>query len=245
MAGESDPGVTEVKFPLAEGAVEPVLAWLRRHCRPDPHGGGASGDEYLVQSVYCDTTGYDVFHRRGSHGRAKFRVRRYGEGAGVFLERKLKRSGVVRKRRVAVPEASLALLGARLNGTAWEGAWFQHRLALRGLHPVVRMSYQRVARLGETPEGPLRITLDRGVRAAEAGGWGPPRPLVGRDLLEGKGVLEVKFRGSLPGMVKALIEEWNLVPGPLSKYRLGVRACGLAEETTFEPVRGVEAARVP
>ncbi|MBX3743702.1 MAG: polyphosphate polymerase domain-containing protein [Verrucomicrobiae bacterium] len=245
MAGESDPGVTEVKFPLTGGAVEPVLEWLRRHCRPDPHGSGVCGDEYLVQSVYCDTAGYDVFHRRGSYGRAKFRVRRYGDGAGVFLERKLKRSGVVRKRRVAVPEASLALLGARLNGTAWEGAWFQHRLALRGLHPVVRMCYQRVARVGETAEGPLRMTLDRGVRAEEAGGWGPPRPLQGRDLLEGRGVLEVKFRGGMPAMVKALIEEWNLVPGPLSKYRLGVRACGLATEEAGDPGRELESSHVP
>jgi hypothetical protein len=36
-----------------------------------------------------------VFHRRGSFGRSKYRIRRYGEAQVGFLERKLKTRGLL------------------------------------------------------------------------------------------------------------------------------------------------------
>lgn len=215
----------EVKFPLGAERVAPVIEWLRSTLEPDPHGTGEHGDEYVVQSLYLDTPRYDVFHRRGSYARAKFRIRRYGEGDVLFLERKLKRGGIVRKRRVAVPAEDVAQLNLAANGAVWPGAWFHHRLAVRSLRPVVRMSYRRVARLGG--KGAYRVTLDRELRAQPASAFDTPCVASGADLLEGRGVLEVKFDTAMPAVIKGLIERLGLAAGPLSKYRTGVTACGL------------------
>jgi hypothetical protein len=91
------------------------------------------------------------------------------------------------------------------------------------------MSYRRVARLGRDEDGRFRVTLDRDLRAARPDGYAVPQALPGMDLLDGKGVLEVKFRVVLPTPVRRLVEELGLPTGSLSKYRLGVRSCGLAE----------------
>ena len=62
--------------------------WARAHLAPDHFGSGPHGDGYTTTSLYFETPGFDVYHRRGSYGRSKFRIRRYGEADIVFLERK-------------------------------------------------------------------------------------------------------------------------------------------------------------
>lgn len=223
-------GVFEMKFPLSRDQVPGVLGWMRSDLQPDPHGGGEHGDAYLVQSLYLDNATFDVYFRRGSFGRAKFRIRRYGSHPAVFLERKLKRGGIVRKRRVPVEAEDLGHLEAEANGLAWSGAWFHHRLALRGLQPVTRMTYLRIARHGVEDGGKFRVTLDRELRVERAEGIRVPGPVAGADLLQGGAVLEVKFAEVMPAAFRRLIEGMGLIPGPYSKYRSGVRACGLVQE---------------
>lgn len=230
MKRESEGGVFEVKFPVPPDRIASVLDWMREVLRPDPHGTGEHGDSYLVQSVYLDTPEFDVFHKRGSYGRAKFRIRRYGTDPAIFLERKLKRTGIVRKRRVPVVADDLSSLNEKANGKAWVGSWFHHRLALRRLRPVVRMTYRRVARLGDGPEGRFRVTLDRDVRAEKVDAVQAPQPFEAEDLLGGGALLEVKFKDHLPTEVKRLLERTGLSAGPFSKYRLGVKSCGLVAE---------------
>ncbi|MCC7377178.1 MAG: polyphosphate polymerase domain-containing protein [Verrucomicrobiales bacterium] len=231
MKRESESGVFEIKFPVPPDRIPSVLGWMRESLHPDPHGTGEFGDGYLVQSIYLDTPNFDVFHKRGSYGRAKFRIRRYGTNPAVFLERKLKRTGVVRKRRVPVEAGDLGSLNTEANGKVWAGAWFHHRLALRGLRPVVRMSYGRVARFGDGPEGRFRVTLDRDLRAERLECVQAPEPFEAKDLLEGAALLEVKFKSSLPAQVKEMLERTGLSAGPFSKYRLGIKACGWVVET--------------
>ncbi|MBL9135781.1 MAG: polyphosphate polymerase domain-containing protein [Verrucomicrobiales bacterium] len=234
MKRESDGGVFEIKFPVPADRIAAVLDWMRAVLRPDPHGTGEHGDSYLVQSVYLDTPDFDVFHKRGSYGRAKFRIRRYGSDPSIFLERKLKRTGVVRKRRVPIQAGELGGLNAEANGQVWAGSWFHHRLALRRLRPVVRMTYRRVARFGDGPEGRFRVTLDRDVRAEKLEVIQAPQPFESDDLLGGGALLEVKFKETLPAEVKRLLEATGLSAGPFSKYRLGVKSCGLAVEESTE-----------
>lgn len=234
MAEERRDGVCEIKFPVQPETVPRVLEWMRAELAPDPHGTGVEADSYLVQSLYLDTPDFDVFHRRGSSGRAKFRIRRYGDAPELFLERKLKRGGVVRKRRVSVGPGDLERLVVVANGATWGGAWFHHRLSLRGLRPVILMNYRRVARQGVEAQGRFRVTLDRELRAMRADRFRAPEGIEGGDLLRGTGVLEVKFASAVPAVVKRFLEQTGLVAGPLSKYRLGVRSCGLVAEP--EPV---------
>ena len=69
---------TEIKFVVDSDLAGRIREWARAQLAPDPHGAGAAKDEYLTTSVYFDTEQLDVFHRRGSFGRSKYRIRRYG-----------------------------------------------------------------------------------------------------------------------------------------------------------------------
>ena len=220
-------GVHELKFPVPPAAIEPTLHWMRTQLHADPHGGGNDGDAYLVQSIYLDTPEFDVYHRRGSFGRAKFRIRRYGDAPFVFLERKLKRGGIVRKRRQAVGPAEVSHLHRRTNGSTWSGDWFRHRLELRRLAPVVEMNYHRIARLGSDSQGPFRVTLDRRLVATPAGAFDVPRRLEGTDLFEGRAMLEIKYDLELPAAAREFLGKTGLAVAGFSKYRTGVRAVGL------------------
>lgn len=240
MIGELSGGLLEMKFRLPPDAVPPLLDWMRRDLRPDPHGHGEFGDAYRVQSVYLDTAAMDVFHRRGSYGRAKFRIRRYGDDPRVFLERKLKQGGRVRKRRVAVDPGALGHLEREVNGAVWPGTWFHQRMAVRGLRPVVMMDYRRVARRGSDLDGEFRVTLDRELHARPLKNFGVPVPVEGEDLFAGGAVLEVKFADALPAAVKALVETHRLEAAGFSKYRLGVTRCGLVSVPEGGGVAGLE-----
>ena len=115
--------------------------------------------QYRTTTIYFDSPGYDVFHQRRSFGRSKYRIRQYDGSAEVFLERKLRRPGMLTKRRTLVPAVTLPRLETN-EPAAWAGDWFHRRLLLRQLRPVCEISYHRMARAGKASAGPIRLTLD-------------------------------------------------------------------------------------
>ena len=115
--------------------------------------------------MYFDTANGDVFHRRGSFGRSKYRVRRYGSSPVVFLERKLRRPGVLAKRRTLVPIEALDRLQAGTD-PGWNGSWFHRRLLLRQIRRCARCRIRALARVASTTAGAARLTLDERVSAA-------------------------------------------------------------------------------
>lgn len=228
-------GARELKFRLAPEQVGPVLEWLRAHLTPDPHGGGGDADTYLVHSLYFDTPALDVFHRRGLHGRVKFRVRRYGAAPQLFAERKLKRRGRVNKHRTALADAEMPFFNGTPPPDAWPSLWFRKRIQRHELRPVLALSYLRVARVGQSDAGPVRVTLDRDLAACSAAGLLAPSALDGPDLLGGGGILELKFQDDLPALFRRLIEQQRLAAGGLSKYRFAAAALGLAAPGNVRP----------
>src|SRR5262249_50546060 len=153
---------------------------------------GADGtDGYRVNSLYFDTAGFDVYQRKGSYGRAKYRVRRYGTEQSIFLERKLKSRGLVSKRRTRIPDGDIRLLA---NGNAtpeWIGYWFRRRLDARQLLPTCQIKYERVARVGMTSEGPVRLTLDRNICAFFTGEFQVEESGTWKTLLPDRCILEL------------------------------------------------------
>jgi hypothetical protein len=227
-ASQNGDGSYELKFLVPDATAEQILAWARIEMSPDPHADRTLGDGYHVGSLYFDTADLAVFHRFGSHGRRKFRLRRYGSDSSVFLERKSKSGGLVRKRRVAVPESELTNLHhAEPEQPAWPGHWFHRRLIARRLGPKCQVTYDRIARVGLTPEGPIRLTVDRCVRCRSAADLSVPCLADGAAILAGQSIVEFKFRVALPALFKGLIHELSLSPNGVSKYRLSVEACGL------------------
>ena len=72
---------------------------MRANLAPDEFGSGPEHDQFETSSLYFETGQFDVFHRRGSYGKSKYRVRRYGNSPIMFLERKFRTERVLIKRR--------------------------------------------------------------------------------------------------------------------------------------------------
>jgi hypothetical protein len=222
---ETRAAACEVKF-LIDPAVAPrIRDWARHHLQADPHGTGPFGDEYETTSLYFDTRRYDVLHRRRSFGRAKYRVRRYGASDQIFLERKLRKPGILIKRRTAMSIDALESLDRPDGPSDFAGEWFRRRLAIRRLHPACQVAYHRTARLLRCEEGTARLTLDGDLRAVDidearfANRSGVP-------FMTDRMILELKYNAYMPAVFRWLVEEFALAPQTASKYRLGMAALG-------------------
>lgn len=239
-ARETRPFASEVKFVLDAAEGSRIRDWVRANLEPDPHGGGAFNDEYETTSLYFDTARGDVFHQRGSFGRSKYRVRRYGTAPFVFLERKLRKPGILVKRRTIVELDGLDRLSGSERDKLWPGEWFHRRLLLRQIKPVCQLSYSRTARFARTAEGPVRLTLDEDVRVAltRTPGFSPER---GQPVVPGQMILELKYRQHVPAIFKRLVEEFALEPRRASKYRLGMTSLGDMGFAGATPAAGIGA----
>jgi hypothetical protein len=227
---------SEIKFLVDPVVADRIRAWARTHFSPDPYGAGDDADEYETCTLYFDTAELDVFGRRGSYARAKYRVRRYGGGDAIFLERKLRKPGMLIKRRIACPLDGLELLDEAYTVQGWIGEWFHRRLLARRLRPVCQVSYRRMARNLDRVDGTARLTLDSGlrVRAIDAAQFSDGSALP---FLESQAILELKFGAHLPAICRRLVEEFALSPHNASKYRLGMAWLGHGE-------RGAHASRL-
>jgi len=229
---------SEIKFLVSPALADQIRDWARGRLAPDPNAAGESGDAYPVTSLYFDTDQFDVFHRKGSFGRSKYRVRRYGQSEITFLERKLKTRGLLTKRRSIVKLDELERLINACPERSWAGYWFHRRMLARGLEPICQISYHRTARIALTQYGPIRLTLDEHLRALPAAGvWFSEQN--GTCLLEHQNILELKFRCEMPVLFKYLVEEFALNPQPVSKYRLAAIALGLVAITSTADNHGI------
>jgi hypothetical protein len=211
----------EVKFVVEPHVAERIKAWARTYLQADPNGTGPCGDEYRTTSIYFDTDALDVFLRRGSYGRSKYRIRRYGDEESVFLERKLREPSVLAKRRTRTALISLDRLAHVYADDGWAGHWFRRRVAARRLRPVCQVAYRRMARTLATGSDHARLTLDADLSAMRVHGATFPDG-AGVPVAAGRAILELKYRGSAPVHFKRLVEDLALVPQTASKYRLGI-----------------------
>ena len=217
---------SEIKFLLDPVIAGRVREWARTRLVADPNAQGFAGDAYEITSLYLDTPALDVFHRRGQHQHSKFRVRRYG-GSTLFFERKLKVHGLLAKRRTPVtPDDVVRLAAGRAGSADWVGHWFQQKIAGRRLRPQCQIDYERTARVLMTPAGPIRLTLDEGIRTRAISEI-EFRDATAATAVTDRVVLELKYRRDLPALFRELVETFALNPIRFSKYRAALPALGL------------------
>ena len=108
----------------------------------------------------------------------------------------------------------------------WPGYWFHEHLVRRQLYPVCRVAYERVALVGRSSEGPLRLTLDRNIRGVFAREWSFDALDGGFPFLTNQVICEFKYQSFLPSLFKEIIQSMCLTPSPVSKYREFLRVYG-------------------
>lgn len=216
----------EIKFLLDPSTAEEIEALSRRDLRPDPHGDAALQGAYAITTVYLDTPAFDVFHRAKELDGAKCRVRRYGVGGPIFVERKRRQGNRVQKRRSGVEAVDL---DARMSGggaAGWAGDWFRAEVEARGFRPVCGLAYLRTAFFGTEDGRHFRLTIDRRIMAGTASRWMVDAAGT-TELLQGSAVCEMKFRDGMPQSLKAIVARYGLRPMGASKYRAACVALGL------------------
>ena len=216
-------GAREIKFLVAPGRAAEIRIWARERMNPDPHA--SRGGTYRVTSLYFDTDKFDVFHGRGSYGRAKYRVRRYDDAPNVFVERKMRTASLVSKRRASIVLDEMP--GISAHGA---GGWFQRRLEARQLRPVCSITYLRTALVGRRPDGPvIRLTLDEQLFADRVDKFALGDPARGIRIAGDREILELKYLGDMPALFKELLTTFPLDRTAVSKYRTAAAELGLAE----------------
>ncbi len=225
-SGAGSKFASEVKYVVSLELAEEIRTWSRENMQPDPNGSGNAGDNYTITSIYLDTEDFAVLQRKGSFGKGKYRIRRYGESPQVFLERKLKTRGLISKRRSQISMGDLLRIAADEPESDWQGYWYHRRILARRLRPVCQISYQRTARMLMSPSGPLRLTLDEQVTAVPTDQIEfqnvAPTPLT-----IGGVIVELKYRQQMPALFEELVQRLGLKPQPSSKYRIACATLGL------------------
>jgi hypothetical protein len=237
---------SEIKFLINPAQAHEIREWARIHLERDPYADGGS-DAYQTTSIYFDTRDFDIYHRRGSFGRGKYRIRRYGGANEVFVERKLRTRNLVAKRRSLVSMEDIKRLEEPEAEEGWPGHWFHRRLLARELHPVCQIAYLRTARIAAGAVGPIRLTIDHEIQASALDRL-EYRPIGGLVLSPDQMILELKYRRDLPALFKDLIGTFKLRSSAVSKYRLAAEALGLVDGAalpeTFEKENAAEASAV-
>jgi hypothetical protein len=227
LVAPEEPNATayELKFLVQEARAAEIEAWGRERMMLDPHGDPARGGGYRTTTLYCDTPALHMYWRAPSYRRRKFRVRRYGSEETVYLERKTRKADRVAKRRMVVALGELPLLGGEPRAE-WPGDWFHRQLSARDLRPVALVRYDRVALIGQGAEGGLRLTFDRSLSGVRWQAWSVPAMEEGAGFLQGRVIVEMKFRTKLPGLFQELMARFRIGPTAASKYRRCIDTCG-------------------
>jgi hypothetical protein len=213
----------EIKFKTDLSRWSDIVKWSRANLSPDGFGGGEHADEYQTTSLYFETPKFDVYRRSGSYGRSKFRIRRDGSAPEMFLERKFRTERLLVKRRTTVPLEDMDRMDAAHADPTWKGYWFYRRVLLRQLRPLIQLSYDRVARIGQSPTGPVRMTVDTNLNVLPM----PDRAFLagaGMPIVQGECIIEVKYRVQLPALFKALATTFDLQAQKISKFRSALRS---------------------
>ena len=210
----------EQKFLINSYTAAVLKDRVRRIMRPDSNSKEGS---YIVNNLYFDDI-YDSFYYAKQHGkliRDKYRLRHYNNDLSyIRLERKHKKGLQVSKVSVMVTEEQYGLcLAGDLSfiDHAQEGLWQNLGIIkrLRGLRTTAVFAYSREVYVYDP--GTVRITFDsppfgdgvyRNDHLTLAYGENSYAPLL----------LEVKYTGFLPEIIKQLLSGLLLTRTNMSKY---------------------------
>jgi hypothetical protein len=195
---------------------------LSKICQRDPFSDAEGG--YLISSLYFDDYNQSAFFDKvsGIKDRKKFRIRVYNYQPDVIkLERKIKRDTVTEKSHVQISKeeydslvrGDVSFLGHKDDAVAKD---FYLYYRTKNLRPRVVVEYRREAFIYEY--GDVRITFDSFLRAGvfqkDLFSDGYMISAIPHDQI----ILEVKYTGYFPDVIRNIIQIENLQWQSNSKY---------------------------
>lgn len=229
----------EWKFLISEWEADHLRQRLKPFMDIDHH---AVNGEYFIRSLYFDDPWNSCYEEKmmGSDIRQKWRIRIYNYSDNkISLERKRKVGSYIQKDSAPISREEYQMI---LNGDydfmlhhsnplLQE---FYYESTVRLYRPKVIVDYEREPFIMD--EGNVRITFDKGVRAAIGSFDIFDKELPTLETLEpGTLVLEVKYTEYLPGLIKELLPLGGQEFTAVSKYVL----CFEKAHFLTDPLAGV------
>lgn len=215
----------EMKYVIDRPTALMMAKRMEKLCKFDENAGPDGA--YQVTSLYFDDFGNSALNDNliGQIARKKYRIRAYNHDDGyIRFEKKVKHNRGGKKESVVLTkeEYRKILRGEVESFRTSESPLlreFYIDFTSRHLRPKVIVEYDRQSFVYDY--GQVRVTFDKGIRYER----------THLDLFEEKAVylpaiqpeyvvLEVKFTGFLPGVIKAMIQEAGLVQQSVSKYSI-------------------------
>ena len=216
----------ELKFLINAHQKNTMANKLSKICQRDSFSDADGG--YLISSLYFDDYNQSAFYDKlsGVRDRKKFRVRVYNHHADVIkLERKIKREYFVQKSHLRISKEEYdALVSGDVSflrdkdDVVANDFYLYHRT--KNLRPRVVVEYRREAHIYQY--GDVRITFDSllkaGVLQKDLFSNGVMISAIPYDQI----ILEVKYTGYFPDVIRNIIQIHNLQWQSSSKY---VKCC--------------------
>ena len=211
----------EVKYLISVSDAVAIRTNLHLLARSDPHANAEGW--YSVHSVYFDDPMDTVLEssRAGLSTQRKFRLRYYRrDPSAMILEWKTKENGLYAKYRESItPQEALRIQTGDLEWMKAEGRPLLTRLYAGMRTELLRMKsyveYERMPFIFEP--GHVRVTMDRKIRTGGPQRFFTPGPLLAPaedEIL----ILEVKWAGVLPSLIRKAIAIPGRSPVAFSKY---------------------------
>ena len=229
----------EYKYLVPNSLIGKIRSEIIPFVELDDNAQKRSEGQYTVRSIYYDSPQFNCYQEKieGIKIRNKYRIRGYNnlsDKSITFLEIKHKNTNCISKSRAPffyknvfeilnstnIDDLILSFSG---NGIEKKDAHkFLYYYHLKNLRPVVLVIYDREPYLGKFDHS-LRLTLDKNLRSVIYPDldqlYDGDNP---KSILNNQFILEVKFYGSLPNWIKALISKYGLSRRALSKYTMSL-----------------------
>jgi|TARA_B110000881_G_C18461297_1_gene456343 hypothetical protein len=236
----------EFKYFLKEEIADHIFKIALNFMNVDNYALKSGEKGYFVRSLYFDNSEYDNFFEKvdGMQVRKKFRIRTYEKSfnnkSNFFLEMKGRKQDRIIKKRTAISmehlkyfyspiEENILLTNYKKNTLVEDFIFDKIR---KRINPRILVDYLRrplVNKYGLY----FRLTFDSNLITAKSNSlFAEEKFFFPKKFKPGCTILEVKFERSIPAWFHRIIQTYNLKRQSISKYVLGVCACGVKNETS-------------
>jgi len=234
----------EFKYILKRSLRNHIEREIRFFMQLDPFVQSLPEKKYPVRSLYFDDPHYTFYYEKidGMLHRTKFRMRTYAcewqPDMPLFLERKGRHNNFVFKHRVLLDGACREAVGdgrmGELHGLMAADLekqelyrQFCYDVYRKRITPVMLIDYCRRPYVSRY-DYEFRLTFDDALRGTRTGLLHPPGgTALGRNLLPGHTILEIKFARHIPAWFHRILKTYELTRVSVSKYCLGMDRSGL------------------